>query len=61
MPILSVELVLGEKETIDAGLVQSIADAAGKIFKSNVRHTWVKLRTIEARNYAENHAELRGK
>ena len=54
MPILDVELIGPVPERIRAGLASRIADAAGKALESRPQGTWVKLRFIEASDYAEN-------
>ena len=54
MPILNVEIVLRENETLSEDLAGNISDAAGEIFDSAAGHTWVKLREIPREYYAEN-------
>jgi phenylpyruvate tautomerase PptA (4-oxalocrotonate tautomerase family) len=54
MPILDVELVLAPGETPVSDLAARLADAAGQVFGSEPRRTWVKLRFMEAGLYAEN-------
>ena len=54
MPILNVEIV-GEADAAgEDSLAQRIADAAGGIFGSPPRGTWVRVRILPARRYAEN-------
>lgn len=54
MPILEVEIVCLPEEGLPAGLASEIANRAGVIFGSPEGGTWVRLRRLEANNYAEN-------
>ena len=54
MPILDVELIGPVPQRIRDGLASRIADAAGEVFESRPQGTWVKLRFVEASDYAEN-------
>jgi phenylpyruvate tautomerase PptA (4-oxalocrotonate tautomerase family) len=55
MPILEVEIVTLEADPIlPAGLTQSLADAAARVFSAPQRTVWVKLRVIPPAHYAEN-------
>ena len=54
MPILDVEIVLNEGESLDRTLAAKLADAAGEIFGSVAGGTWVRLRELPAAGYAEN-------
>lgn len=54
MPILTVEIVVGETETFVPTLAGAIADAAGAIFGSAPGRTWVRLHRLPAAQYAEN-------
>ena len=54
MPILDVELVVGPDETLADDLAAQLADAAGAIFASPPGNTWVRVRTLDRRSYAEN-------
>ena len=54
MPILNVEIV-GEPEVGgERSLAQRIADAAGGIFDSPPRGTWVRVQVLPPERYAEN-------
>jgi phenylpyruvate tautomerase PptA (4-oxalocrotonate tautomerase family) len=54
MPILDVEIVGPIPDEVRAGLAARIADAAAAVLSSPPHGTWVKLRFIDAREYAEN-------
>lgn len=54
MPILDVEIVMAEKEPPTENLAKRLADAAGEIFGSGKGQTWVKVRELSAKYYAEN-------
>ena len=54
MPILFIEVVLREGESLDPGLAALIADRAGVVFESPPGHTWVRARAVAACEYAEN-------
>ena len=54
MPILEVEVVLRQNETLPAGVAAAIADAAAQVFGSSPGNTWVRLRTMSPRDYAED-------
>ena len=54
MPLLEVELIGGAPAPRRAGLARRIADAAGVIFESAPGETWVRMRDIARRDYAEN-------
>lgn len=59
MPILDVELVT-DGDALPEGLARRIADAAGVVLDARPGRVWVKVRTLDARHYAENdtHAAL---
>lgn len=57
MPILDIEIIMKPGEMIAEGLAREIADAAATIFGARARSTWVKVRGIDAAQYAENGAE----
>ena len=54
MPILEIEIVLQPGEILMSDLAARLADAAAEIFKSEPRGTWVRLRALDAVQYAEN-------
>ena len=54
MPILDVEAVLFDHEVIDSNWALEIADAAGKIFETPPRRTWVHIRGLPCSHYTEN-------
>ncbi len=54
MPILDVEPVVGQGQTLDPALAQRLADAAAAVFGSAPGRVWVRLRPLPAAQYAEN-------
>ena len=54
MPIVDVEIVLKENETIPENLSSNFANELGRIFNSPSNSTWVKVRGLSAHQYAEN-------
>jgi phenylpyruvate tautomerase PptA (4-oxalocrotonate tautomerase family) len=58
MPIIDVELVVGERATTRAGLAQRLADAAARVLDAPPGRVWVRLRELPAGNYAENAVDL---
>jgi len=54
MPILDVEIVLKPDEMLTSDIAARIAEAAGEVFASRPRETWVKVRMIDSALYAEN-------
>jgi hypothetical protein len=55
MPMLDIERVLPEgADAAPPGLAAALADAAGRVFASAPGRTWVRLRGLPARAYAEN-------
>ena len=56
MPILDVEAVLFDNETIAPDWATEIANAAGKIFDTPSGRTWVRVRGLPRSHYAENGA-----
>ncbi len=54
MPILQVQIVLRDGETLAAGLAGAIASAAASVFASPPGHTWVRLASLAASDYAED-------
>lgn len=55
MPIVDIEVVTNPSETV-AGKeqLQSLADELGDLFGSGQGDTWIRLRSIDRRGYAEN-------
>jgi phenylpyruvate tautomerase PptA (4-oxalocrotonate tautomerase family) len=59
MPILDIEPVLPEgADAAPPGLAAALASAAGRVFGSPPGRTWVRLRGLPARAYAENDVAL---
>jgi len=56
MPILEVEIVLKPGELLTGDIAARLAGAAGAIFASRPRGTWVRVRALDAALYAENDA-----
>jgi len=54
MPILTVEIVLRERETLAPELARSLAIKAGEIFGRSPGGTWVKLHAVSPQQYAED-------
>lgn len=54
MPILEVEIVCSQGDSLDTNWAQQIADLAANVFETGPGHTWVKLRKLERSCYAEN-------
>jgi hypothetical protein len=54
MPILDIDVVVVESETIDLSWAQQIADAAGTVFGTEPGRTWVRVRRLQHSDYAEN-------
>ena len=57
MPILDIEIILRPAERLDSDLSFRLAQACAEILHSKPRGTWVKLRTLESNQYAENGAQ----
>ncbi|MCI0709384.1 MAG: hypothetical protein L0154_04400 [Chloroflexi bacterium] len=55
MPILTIEIVQRDAETIAPDLASRIADRAGNIFESSPGGTWVKI--LPVAQYAENQSD----
>lgn len=58
MPILEVEIVTSHGESLQPGLAQQLADAAGDVFGTPPGRTWARLRTLSRDQYAENRAAV---
>ena len=53
MPMLTIEIT-GDAGEYPAGLSARLADAAAAVFDSPPGETWVRLRRLDAADYAEN-------
>lgn len=54
MPIVDVEIVLDEGESLRTSLVADLADAIGRVFDTPKGKTWVRLRSLPRAQYSEN-------
>jgi phenylpyruvate tautomerase PptA (4-oxalocrotonate tautomerase family) len=54
MPLVTVELVGEEEPVAGPSLAQSLADGIGAALRSDVGQTWVRVRWLPRRDYAEN-------
>lgn len=54
MPIIDVELVLGDDEALPPSLAATIAERAGPVLRGHPGGTWVKVRALSADRYAES-------
>jgi len=54
MPILEVEWVADEQETMPSGLAGRLADAAGDVFRTAPGRTWARVRRLSSADYAED-------
>lgn len=57
MPIIDIELVSASADEAASGVAQGLADALGDAFEVETAKVWIRLRTLSAANYAENHAK----
>ena len=58
MPIVDVELVCESENELKDLSAQELADALGSVMGTDPGRTWVRLRFLDARYYAENHAPV---
>ena len=58
MPIVTVEVVADPDRVLEHGLTQSLADAVGRVLKSPPGQTWIRLRSLQRDEYAENEASV---
>lgn len=58
MPILDVEYIYESGEKVPADAAQRIANLAAKIYRTSPGATWVKLKRLEKKNYAENSTSI---
>jgi len=56
MPIVTVELVADPDRPLGHNFTQALADAVGRALNSPPGQTWVRLRTLQRNEYAENEA-----
>ncbi len=56
MPIVTVEVVAGANDAVAHGLAQLLADAIGRALNSPPGQTWVRVRSLPRKQYAENEA-----
>ena len=54
MPVVTVEFVSDLDHPIRDGLAQAIADAVGRVLGTPPGQTWVRLRSLQPNQYAEN-------
>lgn len=54
MPILEVEVVGEIAAPLRHGLAQRLVDAAAQVFETAPQQSWLKLRFLDAQDYAEN-------
>jgi len=54
MPIIDVEIVLKQNESLRGDLASDLANKLGEIFNSSRGTTWVKTHGLPANQYAEN-------
>jgi phenylpyruvate tautomerase PptA (4-oxalocrotonate tautomerase family) len=54
MPILDIEIVLREGESLHPGLASRLAEAAAQVFRTPPGRTWVKFNPLLPQNYAED-------
>ncbi len=54
MPIVDVEIVLNEGESLRPSLADELADVIGKAFEAPKGTTWVRVRALERNRYGEN-------
>ena len=56
MPIVTVELVADPDRPLEHNLTQSLADTVGRVLNSPPGQAWVRLRSLQRDEYAENDA-----
>src|SRR5262245_53061486 len=54
MPIVDVEIVLNDGQSLRANLAAELAEVIGSVFESPKGRTWVRLRSLARGNYGEN-------
>jgi phenylpyruvate tautomerase PptA (4-oxalocrotonate tautomerase family) len=58
MPVVTVEFVSDSDRPIRDGLAQALADAVGRVLDTPPGQTWVRLRSLQPNQYAENVSHL---
>ena len=58
MPIIDVELVCESESELKDVSAQELADVLGGVMGTEPGRTWVRLRYLDARHYAENGSEV---
>jgi phenylpyruvate tautomerase PptA (4-oxalocrotonate tautomerase family) len=54
MPILDIEIVLRDGESLPPNLASKLAEAAAQVFRTPPGRTWVRLKPLLPENYAED-------
>jgi phenylpyruvate tautomerase PptA (4-oxalocrotonate tautomerase family) len=61
MPILEIEIIASDSDpSLPAGLAQSLADEAARVFGGPRGTVWVKVQLIPFAHYAEDHGKPEG-
>jgi phenylpyruvate tautomerase PptA (4-oxalocrotonate tautomerase family) len=58
MPVVTVEFVSDSDRPMRDGLAQALADAVGRVLGTPPGQTWVRLRSLQPNQYAENDTHL---
>lgn len=58
MPIVNIQLVIEDTDSIADGVVQALADRLGELFGSDPGGVWVKVSCLPRSQYAENRSCL---
>jgi phenylpyruvate tautomerase PptA (4-oxalocrotonate tautomerase family) len=59
MPILDIEVVCTREDALRLPSAQALADVVGRTLGTPAGRTWVRLRPLEASQYAENETAVR--
>jgi len=54
MPLVEIEIVRKQRESLSGNLISALANELGEIFNSPAGTTWIKLYELPAGHYAEN-------
>ena len=54
MPIVDVEIVLNDGQSLRASLAAELAEVIGSVFETPKGRTWVRLRSLPRSDYSEN-------